>query len=274
MAKPKNKAPAFQYYPDKFESHTAHLSDYAYRVYHRLIGWMWLHSSDKCSIKAEDSVVALMLAQPIDKISEAMKEIQNEHMPLLKNVRGKWVSNGLKKEASKQKERRKKAQDSAKARWGKDLDTKKEVCERNANASPKQCSPSPSPSPSLPIDSTSKDVHNRKKRKLTEAQKKRIRVDANTDPMIRINSWFGKKPTTLWNLYDADSLSELGELDPDCMDKLEYFYTASISKGDDWRRTTISTLLNNWDAEIDKANKYHNDNNTTDTGDDISQLKF
>ncbi len=143
-----NRSVAFQFYPDKWDSHTAHLSDYAYRVYHRIINWMWQHSDDYCSIKADDAAIAILLAQPCERITNAMQEIQNEHMPLLKVKGDKLISGGLKKEADKQKNRRAKAKQSAKARWDKDLQKKQTQCERIETASPKQCSPSPSPIPS------------------------------------------------------------------------------------------------------------------------------
>ena len=34
MADKLNRAPAFQFYPDKWESGTSHLSDPSYRIYH------------------------------------------------------------------------------------------------------------------------------------------------------------------------------------------------------------------------------------------------
>jgi len=139
------KSPAFQFYPDKWETHTAHLSDYAYRVYHRIICWMWQHSEDNCSIKADNAAIAIVLAQPCERIANAMQEINNEHMPLLKKRGDRWVSGGLKKEAEKQKDRRKKAQQSANARWGNDLSANQKHSERNANAAIEQCSPSPTP---------------------------------------------------------------------------------------------------------------------------------
>lgn len=153
MAKKIDKSPAFQFYPDKWESHTAHLSDYAYRIYHRIICWMWQHSNDKCSIKADAMAISTVLAEPIDRIESAMGEINNKHMPLLKKRGEKFFSNGLKKEAKKQKIRRKKASESAKARWNKDLEDNKP----DANASPKHSSPSPSPIPSPSL--VSKDIN-------------------------------------------------------------------------------------------------------------------
>lgn len=109
---------------------------------------MWQHAKDKCSIQANDAAIAALLAQPRELIADAMKEINNKHMPLLKKRGEKWTSRGLEKEAKKQKERRKKAQSSANARWNKDLEDEQKGSESNANASSEQCLPSPSPSPS------------------------------------------------------------------------------------------------------------------------------
>lgn len=143
-----NKSPAFQYYPDKFETHTQHLSDYAYRHFHRLLGWMWMHSPDKCSIKAEPEAVATVLAQPCERIAEALREITNEHMPLLRLKNGKWYNNGLRKEAEKQKQRRKQTSEAAKKRWGKSLDVMQTHSKRNAKTEQTVSPLSPSPSPS------------------------------------------------------------------------------------------------------------------------------
>lgn len=138
-----NKSPAFQFYPDKWQSHTRRLSDTAYRVYHELLCWMWQSSHDHCSVNASIDAVCVATAMPMDKVENAMAEIQNAHAPLLKEDGDKWVSNGLKKEAEKQADRRKKARKSANARWH-----NANASKTNANASVEQCSPSPSPSPS------------------------------------------------------------------------------------------------------------------------------
>ena len=141
------KSPAFQFYPDKWQSHTRRLSDSAYRVYHELICWMWQHSEDQCSIQASPEAVACAVAMPTECVRIAFAEIQNAFSPLLKEEGGKWVSNGLRKEREKQKERRDKAQNSANARWG-DANASRKHCSPDANASREQCFPSPSPSPS------------------------------------------------------------------------------------------------------------------------------
>ena len=141
------KTPAFQFYPDKWQSHTRRLSDSAYRVFHELICWMWQHSEDQCSVQASPEAVACAVAMPTECVRIALAEIQNAFSPLLKEEAGRWVSNGLRKEREKQIERREKAQNSANARWG-DASASRKHCGSDANGSKAQCFPSPSPSPS------------------------------------------------------------------------------------------------------------------------------
>jgi len=145
-----NKSPAFQFYPDKWESHTNHLSDYAYRVYHRLICWMWQHSEDRYSIKADPMAIATVLAEPCGRIADAMQELCNEYMPLLKTEGDRWVCEGLRKEVIKQNQHREKAQAAANARWSKSKKSNTNAMQThsasNADASNKQCSLSSSSS--------------------------------------------------------------------------------------------------------------------------------
>ena len=142
-----NRPPAFQFYPDKWQSHTRRLSDSGYRVYHELLCWMWQHADDHCSIQDSPEAVACAVAMPLECVRIALAEIQNPFSPLLKKDGERLVSNGLRKEASKQGERRDKAKTSAYARW-KGADAMRTHTKQDANASAKQCFPSPSPSPS------------------------------------------------------------------------------------------------------------------------------
>lgn len=139
-----NRSPAFSFYPDKWQSHTRRLSDSAYRVYHELLCWMWQHSADHCSVQASPEAVACAVAMPLDSVRIALAEIQNPFSPLLKCEDEQWVSNGLRKEALKQGERRVKAKTSADARW-KGANGMRSHKNGDANAQTEQCFPSPSP---------------------------------------------------------------------------------------------------------------------------------
>ena len=141
-----NKPPAFQFYPDKWDSHTRHLSDGAYRTYHQIICWIWLHAPDLGSIPEAPEAIAVALAKPVETVTAHLDEILNPHMPLLRQENNRLYSGGLRKEYAKITKRRKSAKASADARWGNTEEVEK-VCERIDNDDKTQCSPSPSPSP-------------------------------------------------------------------------------------------------------------------------------
>ena len=96
------KSPAFQFYPDKWLSHTRRLSDIAYRVFHELLCWMWANAPDQCSVEASVEAVAVAVARPAEIVGAAMADIQNQYAPLLSEQDGRWVCNGLRKEVEKQ----------------------------------------------------------------------------------------------------------------------------------------------------------------------------
>lgn len=152
-----DKAPAFQFYPDKWLAGTEHLSDAAYRGYHHILCWMWLHAPDQCSMRNTDSGWQLATAIK-DKavLGQVRAEIMNPDFQLLMPMHGNQhsstggalVSLGLRKESSKLRARRKQMQDAAKKRWNKDnghmpTDMPKE-CD---TALLRQCSPTPTPTP-------------------------------------------------------------------------------------------------------------------------------
>lgn len=139
-----NKAPAFQFYPDKWQSHTKRLSNTAYRVYHEIICWMWQHSPDQCSIEQNPEAIACAIAMRPHVVRKALSEIQNRFSPLLKQNGARFVSGGLQKEIHKQSERRNKNSENANKRWQKDMQSHG-IC--NAKSENSQCSSSPIPIP-------------------------------------------------------------------------------------------------------------------------------
>lgn len=127
-----NRAPAFQFYPEKWLAGTSHLSDSAYVAYHRLLCWIWVHTKTQYSVVNNAVILQRATQCKGAKFRKVWAEIMQPHHSLL-TIKGKaYVSKGLRKEAIKQKERRAQCQRSANARW--------EKCERNANASSTQCS--------------------------------------------------------------------------------------------------------------------------------------
>jgi len=143
-----NRSPAYQFYPDKWQSHTAHLSDTAYRVYSDVLDWMWMHSDDYCSIPSDPAFIAVILRRECNCIATALQEIQNPNMRLLKVRGARLVSGGLEKEAEKQMVRRERLSGNAKSGWDKRKQLMQPQCNCNALAKPLQCLPPPSSSSS------------------------------------------------------------------------------------------------------------------------------
>jgi len=137
-----NKAPAFQLYADKALAGTDHLPPVAFKAYWRMVFWMWLHSDDQCSIMNELNAIlgsSRLTKRQYKRVWET--EIMPAYHPMFKVIGNRLVCSGLRKEVEKQQARRDKAKASANARWN--------SCERNANASPEQCSLTPTPTTSL-----------------------------------------------------------------------------------------------------------------------------
>ena len=150
----KDKAPAFQFYPDKYQDHTTHLSAEAYRAYHRLLCWMWSHSPDQHSMN--DSDIAWKIATKVSDtalLNVVRAEIMEPEQPLLRIRKRdeKLYNNGLKKERDKQAKRRKQTSSAAKQRWHKDLTPMQTHSKRTDSALRKPCPLSPSLSPTPPI---------------------------------------------------------------------------------------------------------------------------
>ena len=79
--------------------------------------------------------------------------------------------------------------------------------------------------------------------------------------MVEIGSWFGRKPDTLWSLYEASALKQLWPLNEGEYRAIRAYYRASPEKvvskfGKDFRRQNVETLLNNWMGELDRAHEF------------------
>lgn len=147
-----NRAPAFQFYPDKWQSHTRRLSDQSYRVYHELLCWMWQSSDDYCSVQNSPEAIACAIAMQTECVRIALAEIQNPFSPLLKEENGRLVSNGLKKARQAQLDKSHKAKEAANARW-KDANAMQTHKPSNAEKVNQQCIPS------LTLTPTSKTIN-------------------------------------------------------------------------------------------------------------------
>jgi uncharacterized protein YdaU (DUF1376 family) len=123
-----SKLPGYVRYPDKWLAATTCLSDAAYRAYDNILSWMWLNSDDQCSIPDDEEILRRASLQSEKKFRKSFAEIQNPKAPLFKNEGDRLVSNGLRKEALKQKAYSDSRRESANVRWDKNR------CVRNAYA--------------------------------------------------------------------------------------------------------------------------------------------
>ena len=89
-------------------------------------------------------------------------------------------------------------------------------------------------------------------RSMSLADKKKNRVETNTDLQNRIGAFLGRRPSTLWTLHQAELLDHIGTPHPDDISLLMDYYCMRFD-GDDYRRRTLETLLANWDGECEKA---------------------
>ena len=96
----------------------------------------------------------------------------------------------------------------------------------------------------------------KRSRRLSAADKKRIRVKSNTPTMIRIGEWFGRQESTLWTIAEAEALESTNP-SPAEIDGMEGYYSAKDIGTTDYRRKDLLTLLNNWPGELDRARGYY-----------------
>ena len=115
-----NRSPAFSFYPDKWLTHTRHLTPIARDVYHEIICWMWMQDDVYCSIPADPEAIACLLAIDEQLARHALAEIQNKHRPLL-DLRGdRLFSKGLEKEREIQRKRREESTAAINTRWARE----------------------------------------------------------------------------------------------------------------------------------------------------------
>jgi hypothetical protein len=109
----------------------------------------------------------------------------------------------------------------------------------------------------LPV--VEKPKKKKSKKQLTPTEKKKHRVDENTDLMIRLGKLVGRSPKTKWTLYESESLESLGDIPEAEIQAMEALYAHPGPRGMDdplFRRQAIETILNNWNKEVDKANAF------------------
>ena len=278
-----NRSPAFQFYPDKWQSHTRRLSAESYRVFHELLCWMWQHSPDYCSIEASPEAVACALAMPMECVRIAIAEINNPYAPLMRLENGRWVSNGLRKEAEKQNQRRNKAQASANSRWNQHAQPMQVPSDGNANASKtdafasgddanacsEQCFPIPSPSPltvpkitEVPPLPPSIDEKGRESLDLEAegvVESKTQSANLPTSPQSkRIATMFHRRLTTPWTRNEKHAYKQLGTIPEDDLAAVERYYSElwPPDREKNILRHDLVTFLRNFQGEVDRAHSY------------------
>lgn len=92
-------------------------------------------------------------------------------------------------------------------------------------------------------------------KRLTQAQKGRIKVKENTPLMELVGKLLGRKKDSLWNLAEEEALIEASVTEQE-VESLNAYYLADIPKLEDIRRKDILTLLNHWNGELDRARSW------------------
>ena len=202
-----NRAPSFQFYPDKWIAGTMHLDAESYRAYHRVLCWMWLHAQDQCSMPDTDDAWRMATGLNNSVLTRCRVKIMHPDMELLEKGKCKIISHGLRKEARKQKEYRAKQSVNAKTRWH------KQVIAKPPHIPPympphmgSSCSPTPTPTPTP----TPKDKNKRvpaarfirpSPQEVTEyAKSKNIELDGGVFcSYYESNGWkVGRNPMQSW----------------------------------------------------------------------------
>lgn len=73
---------------------------------------------------------------------------------------------------------------------------------------------------------------------------------------LRLNALFRRKDSTRWAKSELAAWKAITPIDEDDMRQIERYYRARLPKDGDYRRRELSTLLNNWNGEVDKARNF------------------
>jgi uncharacterized protein YdaU (DUF1376 family) len=78
-----------------------------------------------------------------------------------------------------------------------------------------------------------------------------------TDLQQRLGALFGRRKSTQWDAKEIKQLRKISKTVSDAdLQRLEWYYRLQIPKESDYRRQTLSTLLNNFTGELDRARKF------------------
>jgi uncharacterized protein YdaU (DUF1376 family) len=77
-----------------------------------------------------------------------------------------------------------------------------------------------------------------------------------SDAQQRLNRIFRRRDSTPWSHKERKAFKALGEISSEDLDRLERYYTARLPEGKDYRRRDLTTLLNNFHGEVDRARNF------------------
>lgn len=77
-----------------------------------------------------------------------------------------------------------------------------------------------------------------------------------TPEQIRLAALKHRRPTTKWSKDEIKAWRDITPVAEEDLLLLEKFYSASIPKASDYRRTELLTLLNHFNGEVDKARAF------------------
>jgi hypothetical protein len=87
------------------------------------------------------------------------------------------------------------------------------------------------------------------------AEKKALNGWHPDEQQLLVGGFFNRRSSTPWSEKEIKAWRKVGKA-PDDLDLLRRYYTAEIPEGNDYRRKDLSTLLNNWSGEIDRARRF------------------
>lgn len=96
-----------------------------------------------------------------------------------------------------------------------------------------------------------------------KAERERVKRLPTTEPAIRISGIFHRRVTTAWSDGEIKAFKTLSIYDPDDLSALEDYYANSGSK---YLRKDLSTFLNNYMGEVDRAKAWASDGRKSSNG--------
>lgn len=90
-------------------------------------------------------------------------------------------------------------------------------------------------------------------KRMGAASRKRIKSSGMSERMKKLGAVFQRRDTTLWTIEETIALIEADPTDAE-IEGITEFYESKP----DWTRRSLSTLLNNWSGELDRARTYLN----------------